>query len=174
MLTLSVDKIDSLMFLGAIIFVIGLAVLAGYIHMKSEKKKYLLPALLLFLYFAFAFWYLGYVSNFLINPSDDIEYFKIATMIRNWDFTSTKFRYAIGFPILCLPFLLLFHLYDYLNFMLVYMNFQTFFLIPCIFLLLYWFFQKKNGDFPNCKLLYPAFISGIADFLLADRISKEQ
>ena len=145
MLTLSVDRIDSLMFLGIFIFVIGLAALAGYIRLESEKKKYLLPAALLLFYLGFAFWYVGYISNYLINPSDDIEYFNIASMIRNWDFTSMTFRYTIGFPILCLPFLFLFHLPSYLNFISVYMNFQTFFLIPGIFLVLYWCFNEKMG-----------------------------
>ena len=144
-LAMAVDKIDSWMFLGVIIFVIGLAVLAGYIRWGSEKKKYLFPAALLLFYLGFVFWYLGFVSNFLVNPSDDIEYYNIAAKIRDLDFTSMKYRYPIGFPILCVPFLLLFDLQNYHYFIPVYMNFQTFLLIPGIFLILYWFFIKKMG-----------------------------
>ena len=39
-----IGKIDSLMFSGIFIFMLGLVALAGYFHLKSEKKKYLLPA----------------------------------------------------------------------------------------------------------------------------------
>ena len=72
--TPSVDKMDPLMFLGAILFVIGLAALAGYFHLKSEKKKYLLPASLLFFFWGFAAWYVGFISDSIILPFDDFHF----------------------------------------------------------------------------------------------------
>ena len=138
-------KIDSLMFLGIVFFVLGLAALAGYFRLESEKKKYLLPAALLFFYWGWAFWYIGFQSDFFIVPSDDIDYFNITKKILDFDFTSTKYLYTIGFPLLCLPFILLFHLQNLTDFILVYMNFQTFILIPGLFLVLYRFFHKKMG-----------------------------
>ncbi|MBO4633665.1 MAG: hypothetical protein J5858_17250 [Lentisphaeria bacterium] len=140
-----VEKIDYLMFLGIFFFVIGLATLSGYFHLKSEKKIYLLPASLLFFYWGFASWYIGFMENTIIAPFDEIHYFKIAQKLLTLDFTSMKFFYTIGFPILCIPFIILFHLHHWVDFVLVYMNFQTFILIPCLFLVLYWFFHKKLG-----------------------------
>ena len=61
------------------------------------------------------------------------------------DFTSSQFRYNIGFPIFCVPFVSLFHLQDYLEFIRIFMNFQTFILIPGILLVLYMLFYKKMG-----------------------------
>lgn len=138
-------KIDFLMFLGIFIFLTGLAVLGVYFHRKSEKDQYLLPAALLLFYFGYAFWYLGYVSNAFIPPTDGVFYFKIAEQLSDFDFTSSQYRYPIGFPILCIPFILLFHLQHLQEFVLVYMNFQTFVLIPGVFLVLYSFFRKKMG-----------------------------
>ena len=139
------DKIDSLMFLGTFLFVLGLTALAGYFRLQSEKKKYLLPAALLLFFWGYALWYIGFVSNSLTRPTDDIVYFEIAKKILAWDFTSMKFRYTVGFPIFCLPFVLLFHLENYLEFILTFMNFQTFILIPGLILLLYAVFHKKFG-----------------------------
>ena len=140
-----VDQIDSLMFLGTIIFVLGLLALAGYFRLESEKKKYLLPAALVFFVWGFAAWYIGFISDFIIAPSDDIAFFNIAKTILAGDFTSVKYVYPIGFPLLCIPFILLFHLQNWTDFMLIYMNYQTFVLIPCLFLILYRFFNVKMG-----------------------------
>ncbi len=140
-----VDKIDSLMFLGTFLFVLGLAAMAGYFHLHSEKKKYLLPAALVLFFWGYALWYIGFVSNSLTRPTDDIVYFDIAKKILAGDFTSMKFRYTVGFPIFCIPFVLLFHLENYLEFILAFMNFQTFILIPGLILLLYAVFHKKLG-----------------------------
>ena len=139
------DKIDSLMFLGTFILIMGLAALAGYFRWKSEKKKYLLPAALLLFFFGYACWYIGFTSGFFINPIDDVHYFNIAQKLLALDFTSIQYRYNIGFPIFCIPFISLFHLRDYLEFIRVFMNFQTFILIPGIFLVLYRLFYKKMG-----------------------------
>ena len=141
----SVDKIDSLMFLGIFAFVIGLAALAGYFRLGSEKKNYLLPAALVFFVWGFASWYIGFTSNFLVSPSDDIAYFNIAKSILAGKFISVKYTYPIGFPLLCIPFIILFHLQKWTDFILIYMNFQTFVLIPCLFLVLYRFFHAKMG-----------------------------
>ena len=138
-----IDKIDILMFLGAVIFVIGMAVLAGYFHLKTEKKHFMLPAAVLLFFWGYALWYIGFTSNSFIRPTDDILYFEIAKKILAWDFTSIQYRYTIGFPILCIPFVLLFRLQNYMDFVLVFMNFQTFILIPGLFLVLYSFFNKK-------------------------------
>lgn len=140
-----VDPIDSLMFLGIFLFAMGLASLAGYFHLKSEKKKYLLPASLLFFFWGYASWYVGFISDAFITPSDEIHYFNIAQKLRMWDFTSMQYRYTIGFPILCIPFILFPSLQNWVGFFLGYMNFQTFILIPGLFLLLYGFFHKKMG-----------------------------
>ena len=140
-----VDKIDSLMFLGIFFIIIGLAALAGYFRLKSEKKKYLLPAALLFFFWGYACWYIGYVSDSFITPSDEIYYFNIAKKILDWDFTSIQYRYLIGFPLFCIPFILLSSAQNYMDFICLYMNFQTFILIPGLFLLLYRFFIKKMG-----------------------------
>ena len=144
-LILHLDKIDSLMFLGALFFVIGVAALAGYFRLESEKKKYLLPVSLLFFFWGYASWYIGFVSGAFITPSDEIHYFNVAKKILAWDFTSMKYRYTIGFPILCIPFILLSGMQGYLDFILVYMNFQTFILIPGLFLVLFRFFYAKMG-----------------------------
>ena len=140
-----VDKIDSLMFLGIFFFVAGLAAAAGFFHMKSEKKYYLLPAVLLFIFWGAASWYIGFMSNGLIIPSDELSYYDVAKKLLAWDFTSMQFRYLLGFPIIISPFLLLFQVQDGLEFIRVFMNFQTYILIPGLFLVLYWFFHKKIG-----------------------------
>ena len=145
MLTLHVDQIDSLMFLGTLFFVIGLAALLGYFRWESEKKKYLLPVSLLFFFWGYAFWYTGFASGSFITPTDERFYFDIAKKILAGDFTSVQYHYTIGFPILCIPFVLLSGARGYLEFILVYMNFQTFILIPGLFLLLYRFFRVKMG-----------------------------
>ncbi len=141
----STEKIDSMMFLGIFIFVVGLAALAGYFHLQSEKKKYLLPAALLLFFWGYACWYIGFVSNAFITPTDDIQYYNTAKKILALDFASTQYRYTIGFPLLCAPLILLLHFPDYLEFILGFMNFQTFILIPGLFLILYAFFHKKMG-----------------------------
>ena len=138
-------KNDLLMFLGTLIFVFGLAAAAGYFRLKPEWQKFLLPAALVFFFWGYALWYIGFVSDSVLTPSDDIQYFNIAKKLMSWDFTSMKYRYTIGFPILCIPFILLFHLRDFMEFFTVYMNFQTFVLIPGLFLLLYRFFHAKMG-----------------------------
>ena len=140
-----VDKIDSLMFLGILFFAIGLAALAGYFRREPEKNKYLLPAALVLFFWGFAAWYIGFISNSIITPFDDIHYFNIARQLLALDFSSAKYYYTIGFPILCTPFVVLFHLQNWIGFIAVYMNFQTFILIPGLFLVLYWFFQNKMG-----------------------------
>ena len=139
------DKIEFLMFLGIIILVMGLAALAGYFHLKSEKKKYLLPVTLLLIFGGYACWYIGFASGSFINPTDDIQYFNIAKKLLALDFTSMQYRYTIGFPIICMPFISLFHCQDYMEFISCFMNFQTFILIPGIFLVLYGLFNKKMG-----------------------------
>ena len=140
-----VDKIDSLMFLGILLFAAGLAALAGYFRREPEKNKYLLPAALVFFFWGFASWYIGFISNSIITPFDDIHYFNIARQLLALDFSSVKYYYTIGFPILCIPFVVLFHLQHWIDFVAVYMYFQTFILIPGLFLVLYWFFQTKMG-----------------------------
>ena len=148
-----IDKIDTLMFLGIFFFVMGLASLAGYIHWKSDKKKYLLPLALIFFFSGYAAWFVGFVSNAFITPSDDIHYFNIAKKLSAGDFTSMKYRYTIGFPIFCIPLIFLPPLQHWIGFFLGYMNFQTFILIPGLILVLYRLFYKKIG------------ISGIQSFL---------
>ena len=143
--TASVDKMDSLMFLGVFLFVAGLAALAGYFHLKSEKKKYLLPASLLFFFWGFSAWYIGFISDSIILPFDDVHYYNIARQMLDLKISSAKYYYTIGFPVLCIPFIVLFQLWNWIDFAGVYMNFQTFILIPGLFLLLYWLFNKKLG-----------------------------
>ena len=109
-LTFRVDKIDSLMILGFFIFVTGIASLAGYFRLKSEKKKYLLPAAVVLFFWAYAVWYIGFVSDSYICPSDEVYYFDIAEKILAWDFSSLKFRYTVGFPLLYIPIMVLFNL----------------------------------------------------------------
>ena len=138
-----IEKIDFLMFIGICIFMIGLAVLAGYIHYKKERITILLPAALVLFFWGYALWYIGFASKSFITPTDEIHYFNIAKKILACDFTSTQYHYTIGFPILCIPFILLFDLQNYMDFVLVFMNFQTFILIPGLFLILYGFFNKK-------------------------------
>jgi|GEM_PF-3256815 len=140
-----VDKIDSLMFLGIFFFAMGLAAAAGYRHVKSEKKNCLLPAALVFFFWGYAFWYIGFTSDSIITPFDDVHYYNIARQLLAGDFTSAKYFYTIGFPILCIPLILLFHLQDWVDFLLFFMNFQTFILIPGLFLILYRFFYVKMG-----------------------------
>lgn len=145
----SIERKDSLMFLGILFFVIGVVFLAVYYHSKSEKKKFLLPVVLLAIWGGYAFWYIGLVSNTFIIPTDEVSYFNIAKKILSLDFTSEKFKYTAGFPLLCVPFISLFHLKDPLEFVLVYMNFQTFILIPGLLLTLLGFFHKKMGFSKN-------------------------
>ena len=143
-LTFHVDKIDSLMILGFFIFLTGIASLAGYFRLKSEKKKYLLPAAAVLFFWAYAVWYIGYVSDSYIRPSDEVYYLDIAEKILAWDFSSLKFRYPVGFPLLYIPFMVLFNLSNnQVQFFPVFMNFQTFILIPGLFLILYRFFNKR-------------------------------
>ncbi|MBQ9337972.1 MAG: hypothetical protein IJS14_11825 [Lentisphaeria bacterium] len=137
------DKIDLMMFLGAFFFVIGLAAAAGHFRLKSEKKKYLLPAALLFFFWAYAFWYIGFISNAFILPTDENYYYNISRKLLAWDFSSMPYRYTIGYPILILPFI--FHARTLLDFFLPYMNFQTFILIPGLLLVFYRFFRAKMG-----------------------------
>ena len=144
-LVMQVDKIDSLMFLGTLFLVIGLAALTGYFRLESEKKKYLLPASLLFFFWGYALWYIGFASGSFIIPSDDVHYYNIARKILALDLTSMKYRYTIGFPILCIPFVLLSGMRDSLDFILVYMSFQTFILIPGLFLILFRLLSVKLG-----------------------------
>ena len=140
-----VDKIDSLMFLGIFFFVLGLAAAGGHLHMKIEKKNWLLPAALVFFFWGYALWYIGFSSDSIITPFDDVHYYTIANQLMSGDLTSAKYYYTIGFPILCIPLILLFHMRDWVDFLLIYMNFQTFILIPGLFLLLYRFFIVKMG-----------------------------
>ena len=140
-----VDKIDSLMFLGIFFFVLGLAAAASFLQMRSEKKYLLLPAALVLFFWGYAFWYIGFVSDSIITPFDDVHYFNIAKQLLAGDFTSEKYYYTIGFPILCIPLILLFHMRDWVDFLLTYMNFQTFILIPGLFLVLYRFFYVRMG-----------------------------
>ena len=140
-----VDKIDSLMFLGIFFFVVGLAAMTGFFHLKSEKKYYLLPAALLFFFWGYASWYIGFMSNSIIIPSDELFYYDVAKKLLAWDFTSMQYRYPIGFPIFISPIILLFQVQDNLEFIRVFMNFQTYILIPGLFLVLYRFFHKKIG-----------------------------
>ena len=146
-LVMHVDKIDSLMFLGTLFLLIGLAALTGYfrLELESEKKKYLLPASLVFFFWGYALWYIGFSSGSFIIPTDDVHYYNIARKILALDFTSMKYRYAIGFPVLCIPFVLLSGLRDSMDFILVYMNFQTFILIPGLFLVLFRLLSVKLG-----------------------------
>ena len=139
------EQIDSLMFLGTIIFLLGLLALAGYFRLESEKKNYLLPTALVFFAWGFAAWYIGFISDLIVAPSDDIAFFNIAKTILAGDFTSVKYVYPVGFPLLCIPFILLFNLQNWIDFMLVFMNYQTFVLIPGMFLILYRFFYAKMG-----------------------------
>ena len=140
-----VDKIDSLMFLGIFFFVAGLAAVAGFFHLKSEKKYYMLPAALLFFFWGYASWYIGFMSNAFIIPSDELFYYDVAKRLLAWDFTSMQYRYLMGFPIFISPIILLFQVQDNLEFIRIFMNFQTYILIPCLFLVLYRFFHKKMG-----------------------------
>ena len=140
-----VDKIDSLMFLGIFLIVIGLAALIFFFHSKSEKKFYLLPAMLLLFFWGYACWYVGFMSNSLIGPSDELFYYDVATKLLALDFASMKYRYLIGFPIFISPIILLFQVQNSAEFIRVFMNFQTVILIPGLFLLLYRFFYKKFG-----------------------------
>ena len=74
----NVDPIDSLMFLGVLFLAIGIAALAGYFHLKSEKKYYLLPASLLLFFWGYSCWYIGLVSNAFSTPTDELYYFDTA------------------------------------------------------------------------------------------------
>jgi len=139
-----VDKIDSLMFLGIFLIVIGLAALVAFFHSKSEKKYYLLPAALLLFFWGYASWYVGYMSNSIIAPSDELFYYDVATKLLAFDFAS-KYRYLLGFPIFISPVILLFQVQSSAEFIRIFMNFQTVILIPGLFLLLYRFFYKKFG-----------------------------
>ena len=141
-----VDKIDSLMFLGIFLIVIGLAALVVFFHSKSEKKYYLLPPALLLFFGGYASWYVGFMSDSIIAPSDELFYYDVAKKLLAWDFTSVKYRYLLGFPIFISPIILLFQVQSSLEFVRVFMNFQTVILIPGLFLLLYWFFYKKFGS----------------------------
>ena len=142
-LTFRVDKIDSLMILGFFIFVTGIASLAGYFRLKSEKKKYLLPAAAVLFFWAYAVWYIGFVSDSYICPSDEVYYFDIAEKILAWDFSSMKFRYTAGFPLFYIPIIVLFNISDNGALFRIFMNFQTFILIPGLFLILYRFFYSR-------------------------------
>ena len=139
----NVDRIDSLMFLGVLILAIGIAALTGYFHLKTEKKNYLLPAVLLCFFWGYSLWLIGYLSDSFMIPTDEISYFDIAKKLLAWDFTSKQYAFTIGFPVLCTPFILLFHSQNCLEFIYVYTYFQTFILIPGFFLVVYRFFYKK-------------------------------
>ena len=140
-----VDKADPLMFLGVFFFAVGAAAAAGYFRSRPDKKKYLLPASLLFFFLGYAFWHTGFMANAVISPADEVHYYIIAAKLLSGDLASMKFHYTIGFPVLCIPFVVLFRVQNWLEFIPVYMNFQTFVLIPALLLVLYWFFQAKMG-----------------------------
>ena len=177
-LTFRVDKIDPLMILGFFIFVTGLASLAGYFRLKSEKKKYLLPAAVVLFFWAYAVWYIGFVSDSYICPSDEVYYFDIAEKILARDFSSLKFRYTVGFPLLYIPFMVLFNLSNnQVQFFPVFMNFQTFILIPGLFLILYRFFNKRmelSRIKSFCILLLWQFLIVFYTpmFILSDKAAK--
>ena len=140
-----VDKIDSLMFLGIFLIVAGLSSMAFFFHLKTEKRYYFLPVALVLFFWGYASWYVGLMSNSIIAPSDELFYYEVARKLLDGDFISMKFRYLLGFPVFCIPIILLCHVTDNLEFVRVYMNFQTVILIPGLFLLLYRFFYKKFG-----------------------------